>query len=370
MGIATQDPELRKNFRGKPEHLINFFTFLAMEIREHMASLGFKTINEMIGRVDKLKVNEEIDHWKAKQLDLSSILYRPDMPSRVKPYCVMSQDHGLSQAMDYRLIQLSKLALESEMPVKASFEIRNTNRAVGAMLSGEIAKRYGHEGLPENTIILDFTGSAGQSFGAFGASGLTLILVGEANDYVGKGLSGAKIILKTPERATYAQDKNFIAGNTILYGATSGKLFANGYVGERFAVRNSGANAVVEGVGDHCCEYMTGGTVVVLGRCGRNFAAGMSGGIAYVFDEQGDFLSNCNKEMVEVELLEDMDDISDVYSMIQEHYEVTNSKKAKVILEDWEEYKYKFKKVIPSGFKEILYKGKLKCIKTSAKVGA
>lgn len=369
MGIATQDPELRKNFRGKPEHLINFFTFLAMEVREHMASLGFRTINEMIGRVDKLQVNEEIDHWKAKQLDLSSILYKPDMPSRIKAYCVIPQDHGLSQAMDYRLIQLSKLALESKSPVTGSIEIRNTNRAVGAMLSGEIAKRYGHKGLPEDTIIFNFTGSAGQSFGAFGAKGLTLVLEGEANDYVGKGLSGAKIVLKTPGSATYQQDKNFIAGNTLLYGATSGKLFVNGYVGERFAVRNSGANAVVEGVGDHCCEYMTGGTVVVIGRCGRNFAAGMSGGIAYVLDEREHFLPKCNKEMVEVGVLEDMDDVRDVYELILEHYEETNSKKAKVILDNWEEYKLKFKKVIPPGYKEILSRKKLKSIKAVAKVG-
>ena len=363
IGIATQDPELRKNFKGTPEHLINFFTFLAMEVREHMASLGFRSVNEMIGRVDKLQVNEEIDHWKAKQLDLSSILYKPDMPSRVKTYCVMLQDHGLSQAMDYRLIQLSKLALEDKMPVTGSLEIRNTNRAVGAMLSGEIAKLYGHEGLPEDTIRLKFTGSAGQSFGAFGAKGLTLILEGEANDYVGKGLSGAKIVLKTPESATYEQDKNFIAGNTILYGATSGKLFVNGYVGERFAVRNSGAKAVVEGVGDHCCEYMTSGTVVVIGRCGRNFAAGMSGGIAYVLDEKGNFLPKCNMEMVEIGLLEDDDDVIAVYAMIQEHYEVTNSKKAKKILDNWEEYISKFRKVIPFGYKEILSKKKIEKIK-------
>jgi glutamate synthase (NADPH/NADH) large chain len=366
MGIATQDPELRKNFKGKPEHLINFFTFLAMEVREYMAQLGFRTINEMVGRVDMLETNDAIDHWKASKLDLSPILYKPDMPSRIKPYCVIAQDHGLDNSLDYRLIQLSHKAIEEKAPVNASFEIKTLDRTVGAMLSGEIAKKYGNEGLPEDTIVFNFIGSAGQSFGAFAAKGLTLVLDGEANDYVGKGLSGGKIVLKTPETATYEQEKNFIAGNTILYGATSGKLFVNGLVGERFAVRNSGASAVVEGVGDHGCEYMTGGVVTIIGSAGRNFAAGMSGGVAYVLDENKDFDDKCNKELVEILPLDD-EDADLVYSMIKEHFELTNSKKADKILKDWEKYRKKFKKVISKAYKAILAKKKLQA---QTKVGA
>lgn len=372
MGIATQDPELRKKFRGKPEHIINFFTYLAMEVREIMAELGFRTINEMVGRVDMLEVNKDIDHWKAKQLDLSAILYRPDVPTRIKPYCVMAQDHGLEESIDYKLIQIAGQALENKTPVSGGFEIKNTNRSVGAMLSGEIAKVYGHEGLPEDTITFHFKGSAGQSFGAFGAKGLTLILEGEANDYVGKGLSGAKLVLKTPEEATYQQDLNTIAGNTLLYGATSGKIFVNGFVGERFAVRNSGAEAVVEGVGDHCCEYMTGGRVVVLGKTGKNFAAGMSGGIAYVLDEKEDFANSCNMEFIEIETLQEEEDIKTVYDMISQHYELTASKKAKMIIDNWEQYKAKFKRVIPTAYKEILNakKSENADLQVQGKVGA
>lgn len=362
MGIATQDPELRKNFRGKPEYIINFLTFLATEVREIMAELGFRTVNEMVGRVDKLEAKKDIKHWKAKELDLSAILYKPDMPKRIKSYCVISQDHGLDKSIDYRLIQIAGPALESGVKVEGNFEIKNTDRTVGAMLSGEIAKKYGHKGLEEDTITFNFSGSAGQSFGVFGAKGLTLILEGDANDYVGKGLSGAKIVLKTPKESTFEQDKNFIAGNTLLYGATSGKLFVNGGVGERFAVRNSGAEAVVEGVGDHCCEYMTGGTVVVIGDTGRNFAAGMSGGIAYVLDENDDFKSKCNMELVLVEDLVDDEDTSKVYDMIKEHLELTESKKAKKIIESWNKYKKKFKKVIPKVYKEILAKAKLESV--------
>jgi glutamate synthase domain-containing protein 2/glutamate synthase domain-containing protein 1/glutamate synthase domain-containing protein 3 len=370
MGIATQDPELRKKFRGKPEYLVNFFTFIAMEVREIMAELGFRTINEMVGRVDKLEVNKEIKHWKAKELDLSAILFKPDMPGRIKSYCVMAQDHGLISSLDYRLIQVARQALDYETPVRANFEIRNVNRTVGAMLSGEIAKRYGHKGLEEDTITIKLAGAAGQSFGAFGAKGLTLILEGEANDYVGKGLSGGKIILKTPEEASYEQDKNIIAGNTILYGATSGKLFVNGCVGERFAVRNSGVQAVVEGVGDHCCEYMTGGTVVVLGSTGRNFAAGMSGGIAYVLDEGSEFSKKLNMELVEIELLQQQEDIEVVFKLVKEHYELTNSKKAKYLLDNWSEWLNKFKKVIPTAYKIILQQEKLEAAKEQGKVGA
>lgn len=356
MGIATQDPELRKNFRGKPEHIVNFFTFIAQEVREIMASLGFRSMNEMIGRVDKIEAKEAINHWKAKGLDLSSILYKPDMPKRIKPYCVIAQDHGLEKILDYKLIQIAKPAIENKEHVEGTFEIKNLNRSVGAMLSGKIAKKYGREGLPEDTIKFNFEGSAGQSFGAFGAKGLTLILEGDANDYVGKGLSGAKIVIKTPKTASYKQDENVIAGNTILYGATTGKVFINGMVGERFAVRNSGAYAVVEGVGDHCCEYMTGGRVVVIGKIGRNFAAAMSGGIAYVLDEDGSFDEKCNMGMVEVGIIEEDRDITFVYDMIKEHYDNTESLKAKNILDKWDEYKGKFKRVIPTAYKAVLQK--------------
>ncbi|KPU42807.1 ferredoxin-dependent glutamate synthase 1 [Oxobacter pfennigii] len=370
MGIATQDPELRKNFKGKPEHLINFFTFIAMEAREIMAELGFRSMNEMIGRVDKLEANKEISHWKAKDLDLSAILYKPDVPKRIKTYCVTSQDHGLNKSMDYRLIQAAKHAIEEGKPVRGSFEIRNVNRTVGSMLSGEIAGKYGQEGLPDDTIVFKFKGSAGQSFGAFAVKGVTLVLEGDANDYVGKGLSGGKLILKVPEGSTFKQDENFIAGNTLLYGATSGKMFVNGMVGERFAIRNSGVSAVVEGVGDHCCEYMTGGTVVVIGKTGKNFAAGMSGGIAYVLDEEGNFKNRYNGELVEIEDVTCEEDTDELYSLIKEHFEATGSEKAKKILNDWDKYVLKFKKVIPTAYKTLLAKLKSEKAVEVMKVGA
>ncbi|MDF2884415.1 MAG: gltB [Clostridiaceae bacterium] len=356
MGIATQDPELRKNFRGKPEYIINFFTFIAEEVREIMASLGFKTINDMVGRVDMLKPRSNVNHWKTRGIDLSKILYKPDMPKRIKPYHVIEQDHGIDKSLDYKLIQFSMDAIKNGAVATGSFEIKNVNRSVGAMLSGEIAKAYGSKGLPDDTIKFNFAGSAGQSFGAFGAKGLTFILEGEANDYVAKGLSGAKIVIKTPQNADFKQDENVIAGNTILYGATSGKLFINGMVGERFAVRNSGAYAVVEGVGDHCCEYMTGGAVVVIGNTGRNFAAGMSGGIAYVLDEENLFDSKCNEEIVEIDYLQQDDDIDLVFNLLNEHYENTGSVKAGEIISNWTEYMGKFKKVIPTAYKNVIEK--------------
>jgi glutamate synthase (NADPH/NADH) large chain len=368
MGIATQDPELRKNFRGKPEHIINFLTFIAQEVREYMAKLGFRNMNEMVGRVDMLETKKAINHWKAKGLDLSPILYKPYMPKRIKPYCATSQDHGLDQAMDYKLIQIADKAIAEKTKVIANLEIKNVNRSVGIMLSGTIAKKYGSQGLPEDTIVFNFRGSAGQSFGAFGVSGLTLTLEGEANDYVAKGLSGGKVIIKTPKEATFEAEKNIIAGNTILYGATSGKVFINGTVGERFAVRNSGATAVVEGVGNHCCEYMTGGQVVVIGETGRNFAAGMSGGVAYVLDENDYFENKCNAKnksnvkMIEIEQVGDTDDVDTVYSLIQEHYKYTNSVKAKKILDKWDSYKLKFKRVIPTAYKLILEQTKQEAV--------
>lgn len=359
MGIATQDPELRKNFKGKPEYIINFLTFIAREVREYMAKLGFRTMNEMIGRVDKLKVKdgENLDHWKIKGLDFSSIFYRPDVPERIKPYCTIQQDHGIDSALDHTLIQIASPALNDRKSVCGDFEIKNVNRSVGTMLSGKIAKIFGREGLPDDTIVFNFKGSAGQSFGAFGMKGLTLKLVGDANDYVGKGLSGAKLIIETPENAGYKAGNSFVAGNTILYGATSGKLFVNGMAGERFGVRNSGACAVVEGVGDHCCEYMTGGTIVVIGKTGRNFGAGMSGGIAYVLDEDNDFDKNCNMDMVEINEL-DSDDEKMVYDLVSEHRESANSFKAKYILDNWDKCRSKFKKVIPTAYKLILQKNK------------
>lgn len=356
MGIATQNPELRKNFKGKPEHIINFFTFIAKEVREIMSELGFRTMNEMIGRVDKLYAKEGVEHWKAKGLDLSGILYKPDMPKRIKPYCVKLQDHGIDNVLDYRLIEIARPAIENGQKIRSSFEIRNINRAVGAMLSGEIARKHGADGLEEDTIIFNFKGSAGQSYGAFGIKGLTLILEGDANDYVAKGLSGAKLIIKTPPTSTFVQNENVIAGNTILYGATSGVIYVNGLVGERFAVRNSGANAVVEGVGDHCCEYMTGGVVVVIGKTGRNFAAGMSGGMAFVLDEADKFKHNCNTEMVEISSMNYEDDIEMVHDMIHDHYINTNSNKAKDILDNWNDNVPKFKKVISTDYRLILEK--------------
>lgn len=368
MGIATQDEDLRKNFKGKPEYIINFFTFIAMEVREIMAKLGFRNMNEMIGKTNKIEVDTSIDHWKAKQLDLSPILYKPDMPRRIKPYCVTAQDHGLKNSLDYRLIEAAQEAFNGGNLVRGNYEIKNVHRAVGAMLSGEIAKRYGREGLPDSTITYNFKGSAGQSFGAFGANGLTLILEGDANDYVGKGLSGARIVLKTPAKATFKQDENFIAGNTILYGATSGKLFANGLVGERFAIRNSGAEAVVEGVGDHGCEYMTGGTVVIVGKVGKNFAAGMSGGVAYVLDDD-EFEKNCNNEMVNIKNL-NADDKNALYDLIKEHLEYTNSRKAREIIDGWDVFKDMFKKVVSPSYEEVLDRMKADKVNEALKVGA
>jgi glutamate synthase (NADPH/NADH) large chain len=276
------------------------------------------------------------------------------MPKRIKSYCVMPQDHGLSEALDYKLIEMSKKAIADKSKVNINMEIKNVNRSVGIMLSGTIAKKYGSVGLPEDTITINFKGSAGQSFGAFGVRGLTLILEGDANDYVGKGLSGGKVIIKTPEGSTFVEENNIIAGNTILYGATSGKLFLNGSVGERFAVRNSGALSVVEGVGEHGCEYMTGGVVVIIGKMGRNFAAGMSGGIAYVLDEDNSFNDKCNMEMVEIQEDLDGDDMEMIEGLLKEHYKYTDSTKAEKILNQWNTYKTKFKKVIPTAYKLIL----------------
>ncbi|MGL4738314.1 MAG: glutamate synthase large subunit [Cellulosilyticaceae bacterium] len=354
VGVATQDPELRKKFSGKPEHLIKYFFFVAEEVRGLMASLGFRTIDEMIGRSDVLEVDEALKHWKSKGVDLSPILYRPNLPLRIACRNVSSQDHGIEKALDHQLIEVAMPALESGKGVQADFDIRNINRTVGTMLSGEIARRYGEVGLAEDTIWLNFSGSAGQSFGAFAAPGLTLALQGEANDYVGKGLSGGKIIIKPPVESTFEADENIIVGNTLLYGATSGEVYINGRAGERFAVRNSGATAVIEGLGDHGCEYMTGGVVVVLGSTGYNFAAGMSGGVAYVYDQQADFETKLNREFVVLEQLTDTPDAQVVKELIGKHVMATGSAKGAHLLDTWEDARGKFYRVISPAYKAIL----------------
>jgi glutamate synthase (NADPH/NADH) large chain len=357
VGVATQDPELRKYFTGKPEHLINFFTFIATELREIMAELGIRTLDEMVGRVDLLEVNKDQLHWKARSLDLSSILYQPELPSRIKPRKMMDQDRGLDTILDQTLVKDAMPALERKEKVEKSYIIQNINRSTGTMLSGEIASRFGGEGLEDDTIHYKFIGSAGQSFGCFGMKGLTMELEGDCNDYVGKGLSGARIIIYPPKDASYKAEDNILVGNTLLYGATSGEIYINGIAGERFAVRNSGATAVVEGVGDHGCEYMTGGIAVILGETGRNFAAGMSGGVAYVLDESGDFEQDrCNYQLVISEKVQDKDDIDELRELISNHYSYTNSEKAKRILDHWDTYVSKFVKVITPAYKEIVLK--------------
>ena len=355
VGIATQDPELRKKFTGTPEHVINFFFFIAEQVRQYMAELGFKKLDQMVGRVDMLDVQPAVEHWKARGIDLSMILYNPPMPSRVARHCKIAQDHGLDAALDHKLIEAAQPALENREPVAIELPIRNVHRTVGAMLSGEIAKRYGSEGLPDDTIKVAFTGSAGQSFGAFLAKGVTLTLEGDANDYVGKGLSGGRVIVFPPRKSTFAADENIVIGNVVLYGATSGEAFFSGVAGERFAVRNSGATAVVEGVGDHGCEYMTNGLIVVLGSCGRNFAAGMSGGIAYVFDEKGEFTDErCNLSMVDLEPVIEPQDVELLHGLISRHHELTGSLRAKRILDNWLEVLPRFIKVFPHEFKRVL----------------
>ena len=355
VGIATQDPVLRKRFQGQPEHVINFFFFLAEQVRQYMAELGFRTVDEMVGRVDMLDVEPAVDHWKARGLDFSSILYNPPVPSRVARRCIHSQDHGLHGALDHQLVEHSLDALLSLSPLEINLPVRNVHRSVGTMLSGEVARRYGANGLPDETLRIHLNGSAGQSLGAFLAKGITITLEGEANDYVGKGLSGGRVIVFPPRESGFAPEENIIIGNVALYGATSGEAFFNGVAGERFAVRNSGATAVVEGVGDHGCEYMTNGLVLVLGSCGRNFAAGMSGGVAYVFDEKGDFTAErCNLESVDLEPLLEPDDIQTVRGLVTRHLELTGSHRGKWILDHWREAASRFIKVFPHEFKRVL----------------
>lgn len=355
VGIATQDPVLRERFTGQPEHVINFFFFIAEQMRKHMAKLGFRTVNEMVGRVDKIDAALADVHWKAKGIDLSSILYAPTLPSRVARRCVQKQDHGLDQALDHALIAKAAPALEDKSPVTGSFAIRNVHRTVGAMLGGDIARRYGSAGLPDGTIHFRFHGSAGQSFGAFVPSGVTLELEGDANDYLGKGLSGGRIIAYPPKTSSFLPEESILVGNVVLYGATAGEAYLNGIAGERFAVRNSGATAVVEGVGDHGCEYMTNGTVIVLGSTGRNFAAGMSGGIAYVYDEKHDFASrHCNPASVDLEPLISDEDVAKVRGLLERHRDLTGSPRAAWILEHWAQAQTQFIKVFPHEYKRVL----------------
>ncbi|OGX06311.1 MAG: glutamate synthase subunit alpha [Omnitrophica WOR_2 bacterium GWA2_47_8] len=354
VGIATQDPELRKKFSGKPEYVVNFFTFIAEEVREVMAQLGFRKFEDMVGRVDMLETQEVIDHWKAKGLDLTNILHRPDVPSHVAIHHVAKQDHGLERALDNELIAKCKDAIEHQKKVQLDVPIKNTNRTVGTMLSSEIARRYGLAGLPEDTIQIKFQGSAGQSFGAFLSHGVTLTLEGDANDYVGKGLSGGKMIIYPPKKATFVPEENIIIGNVVLYGAVVGEAYFRGLAGERFAVRNSGAYAVVEGVGDHGCEYMTGGRAVVLGPTGRNFAAGMSGGIAYVWDKDGTFKDRCNLGMVELFPVKNPEDISELKKLIENHSRYTQSSVAKSMLEKWDKILPQFIKVYPMDYRRVL----------------
>ncbi len=352
VGIATQDPELRKNFKGTPEHVINFMYFIAKELREIMAQLGFRTINEMVGQSQKLNTNKAIEHYKAKGLDLSSILHKPETQKPL--YNTETQDHGLDEVLDFEIIRWAHPAIYRKEKMEYEFPIKNTDRSVGAILSNELSKIYGDIGLPEDTLKLKFKGSAGQSFGAFATKGLTMQVNGNTNDYLGKGLSGAKLIIKTPEEATFASEDNIIVGNVSLYGAINGEAYINGIAGERFCVRNSGATAVVEGVGDHGCEYMTGGKVVVLGKTGRNFAAGMSGGIAYVYDEHKKFQNGlCNMEMIEFETIS-KDDENELKQLIKNHFKYTNSELAYKMLDNWEQHLKNFVKVMPTDYKKAL----------------
>jgi glutamate synthase (NADPH/NADH) large chain len=380
VGVATQDPVLRKRFTGQPEHVINYFFFVAEEVRELMAQLGFRTMDEMIGRVDRLDMRRALRHWKAKGVDLSRILYQAPAKN-VAIYRCELQNHGIEKALDNQLIAAAKPALEKGEPVQIEHAINNVNRTVGAMLSGEVARRYGHAGLPEDTISIKMRGTAGQSFGAFLARGISLELAGDGNDYVGKGLSGGRLVVRQPAEAKREPTKNIIVGNTVLYGAIAGEAYFEGVAGERFAVRNSGAVTVVEGTGDHGCEYMTGGTVVVLGQTGRNFAAGMSGGVAYVYDPEGRFKDLCNTAMVDLdpvtvtEAAEDDPgrpsqrsasvensgmgdmlrfDAERLKILIERHHLYTGSRRARAILDDWDNARARFVKVMPKDYRKAL----------------
>jgi glutamate synthase (ferredoxin) len=357
VGVATQDPELRKNFAGKPEHVVNFMLFIAQELREIMADLGFRTINEMVGHSECLDMNEAANHWKASGVDLLSVFHKPDVGDEVGSYCTKVQDHGLQHALDNtHLLTLCKPAIKRGEKVRAELPITNANRVVGTITGSEVTRAHGGKGLPEDTIELRFTGSAGQSFAAFTPPGMTFILEGDANDYVGKGLSGSKIIIFPPNGSIFKAAENVLIGNVAFYGATAGTAYINGIAGERFCVRNSGVNAVVEGVGDHGCEYMTGGRVIVLGETGRNFAAGMSGGTAYVYDLDGLFEQRLNREMVNLyRLIECADeDIATVKAEIEKHVAVTCSERGRFLLDHWDAELPKFFKVLPRDYERML----------------
>jgi glutamate synthase (NADPH/NADH) large chain len=381
VGVATQDPLLRKKFTGTPEHAINYFFFVAEEVREIMARLGFRSFDEMIGRVDRIDPQGAISHWKAGGVDLSKVLYQMPAKPGVAICNSEAQNHGLEKALDHQIIAEAQSAIENGTPVRVEKSIRNVNRTVGAMLSGEVALRYGHAGLPEDTISVKLTGTAGQSFGAFLARGVSLDLVGDANDYVGKGLSGGRVVVRQPKEARRDPTENIIIGNTVLYGAIAGEAYFEGVAGERFAVRNSGAIAVVEGTGDHACEYMTGGVVAVLGDTGRNFAAGMSGGIAYVYDPKGRFRDLCNLSMVKLEAVPPAEGAADdpqrprqrslsaydagmgdmlrfdaerLLTLVERHLLYTGSARARTILENWDEALKHFVKVMPHDYRRAL----------------
>jgi glutamate synthase (ferredoxin) len=354
-GVATQDPRLRAKYTGKPEHVVNFMTFIAQEVRELMAQLGFRTIEEMVGRTDRLEPHKAITHWKAKGMDFSSLLYSPDAGPEVGRFCQQTQDHGLDKSLDLTaLLDRCAPAIERGEKVIAELPVKNIHRVVGTITGSEVTRKYGAAGLPEDTIDIRFTGSAGQSFGAFMPKGMTFRLEGDANDYVGKGLSGGKIIVRAPAASTFKPSENIIIGNVALYGATSGELFVGGRAGERFGVRNSGVTTVVEGVGDHGLEYMTGGKVVVLGPTGRNFAAGMSGGVAYVLDDADQLKGNVNLSMVALEKIETPAELAEVRALIQRQSELTGSVRAKDVLAAWDTLSAKFVKVMPKDYKRML----------------
>jgi len=354
-GIATQDPELRRRFAGKPEHVVNFMRFVATEVRELLAALGFRTLEEAVGHTECLEMRHAVDHWKAKGIDLGAILHRPEVPATVGRHAMVAQRHGIEHELDERrLIPLCRLALDEQRRVTATLAIRNVDRTVGTRLGSEITRRYGAEGLPADTIHVHFKGSAGQSFMAFVPKGVTFELEGDANDYLGKGLSGGRLVVYPPADASFLFEQNVIAGNVALYGATGGEAYIRGLAGERFCVRNSGAHAVVEGVGDHGCEYMTGGRVVILGPTGRNFAAGMSGGIAYLLDENRELRRNCNSEMVGMGPLDDPGEVELVLAMLRKHHELTGSRRAYNVLVSWSLFRPLFVRVIPHDYRRVL----------------
>jgi glutamate synthase (NADPH/NADH) large chain len=353
VGIATQDKDLRKMFTGDPDHIVNLFSFIAEEMREIMAELGFKTVNEMVGHASFLKLREDVDHWKVQNIDLSDMLVEMENPSAQTLYNSEKQDHELENVLDWQLLEKAKDAIKTKKPVTAEFKIINTNRSTGTILSNEITKIYGEAGLPEDTLNYKFIGSAGQSFGAFATKGLSFEVSGECNDYVGKGLSGAKLAIHPADGTSFIANENMIIGNVALYGATDGELYIRGMAGERFAVRNSGATTVVEGIGDHGCEYMTGGKVLVIGPTGKNFAAGMSGGVAWVYDVNKKFNTNCNTESVDLDPLND-EDVIEIKGLLNKHVELTESTTAKYILDDWDQQSVHFIKVFPKEYKAVL----------------